>query len=367
MPVDTSHLFASRDEARAVARKPIALSFCCNCGHIYNRDFDASSVVYDSAYENSQMFSPTFKRYALDLIERLAATYALDHASVVELGGGRGDFLRLLCEATASHGTSFDPSYTPTEAETRDPSVTFVPEMYSDRHARTKADFVLCRHVLEHLERPEELLASLRTIAKEPDSGVYVEVPNAAFILREAASWEIIYTHCSYFTEQSLVGLLRRSGLGVHECVESFGTQFLSVDARRDDAGETQVVDPTVMLTLDALASSFAIACKAKITAWRGELSARLAAGKRVVLWGAGAKSVAFLNELEVGAGIDYVVDLNPRKTGTYIPGTGQQIVSPQFLSEVQPDTVIILNKNYQREIVEAANRYGAPQEYLLA
>jgi len=36
-----------------------------------------------------------------------------------------------------------------------------------------------------------------------------------------------------------------------------------------------------------------------------------------------------FLNLVPAGAKIDVVVDLNPRKQGMYIPGTGQRVVCP--------------------------------------
>ena len=49
-------------------------------------------------------------------------------------------------------------------------------------------------------------------------------------------------------------------------------------------------------------------------------------------MWGAGARGVTLLNMLN-DSRIEYAVDINPRKQGKYVPGTGQQIVEPTFLS----------------------------------
>jgi hypothetical protein len=45
------------------------------------------------------------------------------------------------------------------------------------------------------------------------------------------------------------------------------------------------------------------------------------------------------------------VVDINPRKHGMYVPGSGQQIVPPEFLKEYRPDAVIVMNSIYRNEI----------------
>lgn len=48
------------------------------------------------------------------------------------------------------------------------------------------------------------------------------------------------------------------------------------------------------------------------------------------------------------------VVDLNPRKQGKFVAGTGQQVIAPDFLKEYPPRTVIIMNPIYHTEIQQA-------------
>ncbi len=73
--------------------------------------------------------------------------------------------------------------------------------------------------------------------------------------------------------------------------------------------------------------------------------------GIRPVVWGAGSKGVSFLNVLGTSGVIDYVVDINPHKQGCYIPGTGQQVVSPNALADIKPQVVIAMNPLYTDEI----------------
>ena len=74
--------------------------------------------------------------------------------------------------------------------------------------------------------------------------------------------------------------------------------------------------------------------------------------GKRVALWGSGSKAVGFLSTLGCrDERVPFVVDINPRKQGTFLPGTGQQIVGPDAMIEYKPDVVIVMNPVYRDEI----------------
>ena len=62
------------------------------------------------------------------------------------------------------------------------------------------ADFVCCRHVLEHLPDPMALLGQLReSLDFRDDTVVFFEVPNGLFTLDRLGIWDIIHEHVSYF------------------------------------------------------------------------------------------------------------------------------------------------------------------------
>jgi C-methyltransferase C-terminal domain len=53
------------------------------------------------------------------------------------------------------------------------------------------------------------------------------------------------------------------------------------------------------------------------------------------------------------------VVDINPRKQGHYVAGTGQTIVGPKRLHAFRPDVVLVMNPLYRREILQALQGLG--------
>ena len=85
---------------------------------------------------------------------------------------------------------------------------------------------------------------------------------------------------------------------------------------------------------------------------WRQRHEQALDGGRRVALWGAGANAVTFLSLLGIGTDeIQYLVDINPRRVGRFVPGTGQQIIGPGSLVDYRPTSVFVMNPQYIDEI----------------
>lgn len=72
-----------------------------------------------------------------------------------------------------------------------------------------------------------------------------------------------------------------------------------------------------------------------KIDFWRNKLEASKKEGKRVVTWGTGSKRVTFFNFLKIQNPIEYIVDINPRKQGMYVPGTGKKLYLQSFYKSI--------------------------------
>ena len=60
---------------------------------------------------------------------------------------------------------------------------------------------------------------------------------------------------------------------------------------------------------------------------------------------------MTFLNVVPGAAAVHAVVDVNPRKHGRFIPGTGHEVVGPDALVADPPDVVLVMNSVYEDEI----------------
>jgi ABC-type Fe3+-hydroxamate transport system substrate-binding protein len=193
-------------------------------------------------------------------------------------------------------------------------------------------------------------------------------MPNALFTVQQLGIWDIIYEHCSYFTPYSLAHLFRKHGFEVLNVDQVFGKQFVTIEAKLASDSTPAAPDETAVLAqLTEDVKAFAANYQQKVDHWAGIMQQVKEKNQKAVIWGTGSKGVTFLNVLDPDRLISYAVDINPRKQGKFVGGTGQEIVSPDFLRDYQPDVVIIMNANYKEEISNTVKGLGVDAEILIA
>lgn len=365
VPTLCNRLCASEAEAANAPRGDIELVYCRDCGHVVNSDFDQAQVRYDGRFENTLTFSPRYRQYADVTAARLVNRYGLKDKRIVEIGCGSGDFLRLLCGA-GNRGKGYDPSQPTSRSAAERGSIEIIGRNFEVKDA-CGADFVCCRHVLEHLPEPMDLLRELRqSMAPSAGAVAFFEVPNGLFTLDRLGIWDIIHEHVSYFMPSSLVQAFHRAGFTVCCAEAGFDDQYLWIEA--GVAGQPAPGCPPNRPP-DAVYSSFGARFVEKIAEWRQRIDGFRSGNREVVLWGAGAKGVMFLNLLRVsaGAGVDWVVDINPRKQGHFVPLMGQRIVGPDYLVQHPPELVVVMNPQYEGEIRETIEDMGIRCEVMSA
>jgi len=57
------------------------------------------------------------------------------------------------------------------------------------------------------------------------------------------------------------------------------------------------------------------------------------------------------------------VADINPRRQGRFLAGTGQLVVAPVALRDIRPDLIVVTNPAYATEIRTQAGALGLHAE----
>jgi len=205
------------------------------------------------------------------------------------------------------------------------------------------------------------------TIGENGRTVLYFEVPNVLLILEKLSVWDIIYEHCFYFGLTSLERLFNLSGFNSLELYESFDGQFICIEASPTNGqGMSKLKNPQYLEKLSSQVSNFSKSYIGLVKKWEAIFSKIRQKKERTVIWGAGAKGVSFLNMLNLKNDIQYAVDINPRKKGHFIPGTGQKIILPKDLIQYKPDNIIMMNPIYEAEIQKQLADLGLnPNIYL--
>jgi SAM-dependent methyltransferase len=366
VPVHSCLLMPTREAALSYPRGDLRLAFCPACGFVANTVFDVAHNEYSPGYEETQGFSPTFNAFARDLARQLVDRYELHGKTILEIGCGKGEFLTLLCELGQCRGIGIDPAYradrVSTEAAAR---IEFIQDLYDHRYAHLAADVVVCRHTLEHIAPTARFMRDLRhNIGDRADTLVFFELPDVLRQLKEGAFWDLYYEHCSYFSAGSLARLFRLTGFDLIDLDLAYDGQYILVIARPTKGPTAPALDlENDLEELTRYVADFPRVCGTTLNRWHGYITRNVEDGRRVVIWGSSSKGVSLLTTLNTRGRVEYVVDINPYKHGKFMPGTGQEIVPPDFLREYKPHCVVVMNPIYLDEIGRTLQDMGLRPE----
>jgi SAM-dependent methyltransferase len=358
IPVNSCLLVNSSQEALDFPTGDLELCACRTCGFVFNGVFSSTASTYSSEYEETQGFSARFNEFARELATSWIDRHDIRGKKIVEIGCGKGEFLALMCEIGGNIGIGVDPSAIPERLVT-DADVTLIPEYFDESHITDDVDVVICRHTLEHIAPVGDFMRTVRRcIGDRPNVVVLFELPDVARVLQEAAFWDIYYEHCSYFTAGSLARLFRATGFDVKNVEMGFEGQYILLEAHVGAATTAPLQIEESPADVMRWATEFEDVFTKIIGDWRTELDARKSRGERTILWGGGSKAVSYLTTLSADD-VAYAVDINPRKQGRYLAGSGCRVLGPQDLTQEPPNLVVAMNAAYTGEIQAELDRLG--------
>jgi hypothetical protein len=239
---------------------------------------------------------------------------------------------------------------------------------YGEEFADHPADFIVCRHVLEHIASSGDFVRMVRRVVGARSTSAFFEVPNALWTFEDGGIWDLIYEHCGYFTPTSLSEAFRLAGFRPDRVEAVFGNQFLTIEA----TPVSTMMDAPARLAeevtcVETAVGRFSETYRAETSRWKDLLQSIAESGRRAVIWGAGSKGVSFLNTVDTENTIEHAVDLNPLKHGMFVAGSAQRIVGPEALVPSPPEVVIVMNPNYSGEISAMLDDLGIAADVLSA
>jgi len=87
-------------------------------------------------------------------------------------------------------------------------------------------------------------------------------------------------------------------------------------------------------------------------------LDEAIARGQRIAAYGASTTTTTLMYHFELGSRVDFIVDDNPLKQGTFSPGLHIPVLNSSELYVRKPDIVVILAWIYAEPIIKRNQRY---------
>jgi 2-polyprenyl-3-methyl-5-hydroxy-6-metoxy-1,4-benzoquinol methylase len=343
---------------------PLHVMTCTNCSLVQIPEVAKREALFRSDYVYFSSYSTSWlehsQAYASKMLELLDLS---DQDLVIEVASNDGYLLQYFTE-NGVQVLGIEPSSGVAEVAIKK-GISTVVDFFGTELAKKlafekKPKLMLGNNVLAHVPDLHDFIKGF-SILIAPEGLVTFEFPHIVSLIKNNQFDTIYHEHYSYLSVTSLLPIFESHGLRITE-VEKLNTHGGSIRiyvARTDSSWETSdsvsiilqeeaendprnkviwrlLQEKTLRVKIDLLEEL--VKCKRQ--------------GIKVAAYGAAAKGNTLLNYCGIDSDlVNYVVDLNPRKQGNYLPGSRIPIVGLEHLTENTPDVLLVLPWNLADEI----------------
>ena len=348
---------------------PLHVWVCHECLLVQREEYVVPSVIFgaDSPYYSS--YSTSWVEHARQYVIHMMQDHGIGAGSfVVEIASNDGYLLQHFVERKV-RCLGVEPAAGCAEAAVAKgvPTVVrfFGKATAADvRATHGAAQLILGNNVLAHVPDLNDFVAGAKMLLAEGGI-VTFEFPHLVKLMELNQFDTIYHEHFSYFSFSTVKKVFAAHGLRLFD-VRELGTHGGSIriygchdgdETHPDHARAADLVQREKDAGYQDLSTYLTFADKVTRVK-RALLQFLIAAksdGKQVVGYGAPGKGNTLLNYCGIREDfLDYTVDRNPHKQGTYTPGTRIPIYDPSRIFETKPDFVLILPWNLTPEITKA-------------
>ncbi len=346
---------------------PLRAYVCDRCFLVQLGEFESPEAIFADDYAYFSSYSTSWLAHSERFTEYVTSRFGLDSSKkVVELASNDGYLLQYFV-ARGIPVLGIEPTRGTAEAAQLKGVPTlqrfFGAQLAQELRDEARADLLIGNNVLAHVPDLNDFVKGMKILLAD-DGVITMEFPHLQQLVDHVQFDTIYHEHFSYFSFLTVRAVFARHGLELFD-VEELTTHggSLRIFARHAEDSSKPATDRVEALATRELQLGYADlaiyhsfaeqvrATKREVLRFLIEAKER---GESLVGYGAPAKGNTLLNYCGIGPDLlDYTVDLNPHKQGSYLPGSRIAILAPEQIAETKPDYVFILPWNLRDEIVD--------------
>ena len=345
---------------------PLHAYVCADCLLVQLREYVSPDEIF-SEYAYFSSFSDSWLVHAKSYVDMITTRLDLkpDHL-VVELASNDGYLLQYFLEKGIPV-LGIEPAAN-VAAAAQEKGIHTMTEFFGRQIAEvlvqkgTHADLIIGNNVLAHVPDINDFVAGMSTLLAD-QGAITMEFPHLLRLMEDNQFDTIYHEHFSYLSLTTVSRIFAHHGLKVFD-VEELPTHGGSLRIYACHAHNAKI---NISGSVSDLKQKESVAGMLEMKTYRqfeedvkktkrkllNLLIDLKEQGKVIAGYGAAGKGNTLLNYCGIRTDfLDFTVDRNPYKQGSYLPGSRIPVFPPEKILEARPDYLLILPWNLKNEIM---------------
>ena len=312
----------------------------CQCSGCGLMQFDCEPVSYYLDSTRAGERCDRLIKLRQEQYSHLIETYNLQGKKILEIGSGRGGFLRTLKEMTEydvrGYGIEYNKEFVDYSVNVEGVNVVWGnPEDETTVLGDAPFDAFTSFAYPARLIDPNAMMRLAYKNLKEDGIG-FIQVPSMEHLLKFGGFYDLTRDHMSYFDKNTLHFLCQRNGFNVIEQGEAADIYITATIRKRK---------PTDVSRIEYDAENISKKVKEFV-------NNKLDQGKTLAVWCAGHFAFTVLSVTGLGKYISYIIDNAKFKQNHFSPASHVPIYGPEHFKKAPVDIILILGPLYLEELV---------------
>lgn len=376
-PLSNSYLISQNDEDR---KYPLNCRVCLKCGFVQVESVVSREEIFSADYPYFSSYSNSWLEHSRDFALNVIQEFELEADSlIIEIASNDGYLLQYFKEK-GFEVLGIEPTEGTAKIAIKEKNIPTLVKFFGLKTAlylqpNFKPKIMIGINVLAHVPDIHDFVKAFSVLSSN-DTITIFEFPHLLNLLKETQFDTIYHEHFSYLNLTSLIPILESHGLRIFNAqrIETHGGSLRIYCCNiESNYKQTNIVSEILNAEseFDPRNLNVREVFQSNVREIRDSLIREVQSLKNngtLVAYGAAAKGNTLLNFCNVTCDdIAYVVDLNPNKQGKFMPGSKIPIVSLSALTDLKPDSILLLPWNLSNEILISLKSLGLKSKILTA